>query len=260
MLLKRSVLLFLITALIFACREDEDAQPIKFRPSKIEETGYKRELSYNNNGQVVAITSTAAFPDRETITTEQRIAYDAKGDVAKIVVDDDFEYLYTWEGGRIIQTEEIENGVPFQRHVFSYYPNGRVKELLTYRHEIGGVKQVGKTSYTYDPRANLSAVKNFTFDPLAGFQLQSIFEFDGYDNHEDIDGPFDLNTLNPTARFRDHNPARMVTKNKNGLPVSIEDYTYEFNAASAKRETTVTFLHTGATGSYMTHYFFEASR
>jgi hypothetical protein len=51
----------------------------------------------------------------------------------------------------------------------------------------------------------------------------------------------------------------MVSKNKNGVAFSIEDYVYDYNVYGypVKRESTITFLHIGSTGSYITHYFYE---
>ena len=106
---------------------------------------------------------------------------------------------------------------------------------------------------------NLSSVKNFDYKSDVGFELTSLNEYDRYDNYESVDLRFNLHTLNPSLQLFRNNPGRMISKNKNGITSSIEDYVYEYGTHKMPVicETTITFLHNGSTGSFVTHYVFE---
>jgi hypothetical protein len=129
--------------------------------------------------------------------------------------------------------------------------------MITYRHQHESVKLMGKILYAFDLNGNLSSVKEFSY-LNAGFFLEMMYDYDRYDNLPSADTPFNFHTLNPAMQLHKNNPGRMVMKNQNGLTVSIEDYVYEYaEGYPVRRESTTTFLHTGSTGLYETHYFFE---
>jgi hypothetical protein len=174
-------------------------------------------------------------------------------------VDSEAEFFYTWENDRIVKTEEHRNGVPFQRYIFLYQVSGLVKEMLIYRYEQSEIMLKGKISYAFDADRNISSVRNFSFNENIAFELETIYEYDRYDHHESVDSQFDIQTLNSSLELHKNNPGRMVSKNRNGVAYSIEDYVYEYNSTGLplKRESTITFLHIGSTGSYVTNYFFE---
>jgi hypothetical protein len=238
---------------------EEVAREPRYRASKIEEIGYKRELTYNESGQVVKITSTSEMVDKEVISSIQEIEYDLQGNISKLVVDDHVEFFYTWENEKIVVTEEKYDGDSFQRYSFSYHADGQVKEMLIHKYLPEGLKLAGKVSYAFYADGNLSTTKNFTFKEDVAYELETIYELDRYDDRESVDSEFDLHTLNPKMRMHRNNPGRMVMKNKNGVAVSIEDYVFEYNLQGLplKRESTITFLHMGSTGSFITNYFFE---
>jgi hypothetical protein len=253
------VCIFSATILFFSCQDDvELGSSKKYRPLRIEETDYKRELFFNGVEQVIKIVSESYMPDRDVISTEQRFEYDSEGRIVKSIFDDGRHYDYTWEDGHIVRTEEFEKGVHAKRFIFSYQSNGLVKEMVSYTYEGSEPKVAGKIVYAFDVNKNISSVKEFSFTD-SGFLLGSIYEYDRYDNFSSADSRFDFHSLNPSLHFHRNNPGRMVSKNKNGLEFCIEDYVYEYNTSGypVKRETNVTFLHTGSTGSYETRYFFQ---
>lgn len=252
--------LLTLATLTFVSCEEHDTPIVKkeFRPARIEEVAYKRELIYNSAGQVVKIVSESQMPDKEIISTVQEFEYDGDGKIISSTIDKKKRYEYSWENGVIVKTEEVDKGVAVNRFTFSYHPNGRIKEMQTYKYKSGEAKLVGKVSYAFAPNGNISSVKEFSFKDTA-FSLESIYEYDRYDNKTSVDSQFDFHALNTGMQLHQNNPGRMVSKNKNGMPVSIEDYVYEYdvNGFAKRREATITFLHIGSTGSYETHYFFE---
>lgn len=262
-MMKRSnlSLVFSLAAFLFLSCED-DEQPIKktaYRPIRMEEVSYKRELIYDEAGQVVKVVSESEMPDGEVISTFQEFGYDEEGNITTATIANESSFEYVWENGRIVQTEELFKGIPFQRYLFSYQSNGLIREMLTYRYQNGTVKLMGKIVYAFDPSGNLSSVKDFGYYGAAGFILEMMYEYDRYDNLPNADAQFNFHTLNPGIQLHKNNPGRMVMKNQSGVTGSIEDYVYEYSVEGypVKRESTTTFLHTGSTGSFETHYFFE---
>ncbi|HEY0743373.1 MAG TPA: hypothetical protein VGD40_18020 [Chryseosolibacter sp.] len=251
-------LLLFLAAFALSCNDDAPAQKKTFRPVRMEEVSYKRELIYNPSGQVIEVVSESQMPDKDVITTVQEFEYNGEGKIVSSNLDYKRHYQYTWKNDKIVKTEEFENGVPLNRFTFSYHSNGLIKEMLTYKYENGSATQVGKVTYAFDPSGNISSVKEFSFKDSA-YSLESIHEYDRYDNMPSVDSHFGFHTLNTGMQLHKNNPGRMVSRNKNGIAFSIEDYVYEYdvNGFVKKRESTITFLHIGSTGSYETHYFFE---
>jgi hypothetical protein len=258
---KRSVFGFTIVAtsiFLSSCEDDAPLKKKEYRPLRIEEAGYKRELMYNEASQVTKIVSESEMPDGEVITTVQEFQYDGEGKIVTSLIDNDRLYHYTWEENRVVKTEQAEKGIPVHRFIFSYHSDGRIREMLTYTYGNGSVQLKGKITYAFDAGGNISSVKEFSFQETA-YMLESIYEYDRFDNFPSADSHFDFHALNPGLQLHKNNPGRMVSKNKNGIAFSIEDYVYEYNENNhpVKRESTITFLHIGSTGSYETHYFFE---
>lgn len=255
-ILSGSFLFFLI--LCASCEDDAPVKDKQFRPLRIEEVAYKRELVYNDAGQIVKVISESDMPDQQKITTIQEFEYAPDGKILRSVMDNERVYEYTWDRDRIIKTEEFVKGVASGRYLFSYQANGLIKEMQTFLYEQGAPKLKGKLTYAFSPDGNVSSVMEFGFQDSA-FSLASIYEYDNYDNNPSVDSYFDFHTLNTGMQLHKNNPGRMVSKNKNGIAFSIEDYvyTYDDRGLAIKRETTLTFLHIGSTGSYETRYFFE---
>lgn len=244
---------------ILSCQED--VAPVKtkqYRPLRIEEAAFKRELIYNEAGQVTKIVSESQMPDQEKISTVQEFEYTREGKIASSLIDNERLYQYTYEGGRVVKTEELEKGIPAHRFVFEYQPGGLIKEMVTYKYEGGQATLTGKITYSFDVNGNISSAKEFSFSE-PGYSLEMLYEYDRYDNFPSADAHFNFHALNTGLQLHKNNPGRMVTKNKNGVAFSIEDYVYEYNVSGypVERESTITFLHIGSTGSYTTHYFFE---
>lgn len=254
------ILALVLIAFSFSSCEDDNApsKATTLRPLRIEEVAYKRELIYNQAGQVTRVLSESEMPDKQIISTVQDFEYNAEGKIVSSLIDNERLYEYTWENGRIVKTEEKIKGAPSGRYVFSYQANGLIRDMQTYKYENGDVRLMGKITYAFDPVGNISSVKEFSFKDTA-FSLESIYEYDRYDNFLSADSHFDFHTLNTGLQLHRNNPGRMVQKNKNGVAFAIEDYVYEYdsNGYPVKRESTITFLHIGSTGSYETRYFFE---
>jgi hypothetical protein len=253
-------LAFLLLSLIFiSCGDDTTpTRKTTYRPLRIEEVAYKRELIYNQEGQITKVVSESQMPDNEKISTVQEFNYSVENKIATLLIDNERLFQYTYEEGRIVKTEETVKGIPSYRYIFTYRTDGMIKEMHTYKYEGSGAKLMGKINYAFDPDGNISSVKEFSFqDP--GYSLEMIYEYDRYDNFTSADSHFDFHTLNTGLQLHKNNPGRMVSKNKNGVAFSIEDYVYDYNVNGypVKRESTITLLHIGSTGSYITHYFFE---
>jgi hypothetical protein len=251
--------LVIVAVLISSCEDDNTiSKKPTLRPLRIEEVAYKREIIYNAAGQVAQVLTESEMPDKQIISTVQEFEYDQNGKIVSSLIDNDRRYEYNWDGEKISKTEEKVNGVSTYRYLFSYQSNGMVKEMLSYKYEGTNVNLIGKVTYAFSPDGNISSVKEFSFSDGA-YLLASIVEYDRYDNSPSADSHFDFHTLNPGLQLHKNNPGRMVQKNKNGVAYSIEDYVYEYgtNGYPVKRESTLTFLHIGSTGSYETRYFFE---
>lgn len=261
--MKRRLFLYLTFSIasfsLLSCEGNDDhVKKTEYRPLRIEEIGYKRELVYNSAGQVTKIVSESQIPDKDKITTVQEFEYNADGRIVTSLIDNKRLFQYTYDGDQIVKTEEFENGVASHRFVFSYQSNGLIKEMLSYKYENGAPQLTGKITYAFDGNKNISSVKEFSFSE-PGYVLESMYEYDRYDNSPSVDSHFDFHSLNTGLQLHRNNPGRMVSKNKNGVAFSIEDYVYEYdaNGIATKRESTITFLHIGSTGSYTTQYFFE---
>jgi hypothetical protein len=247
------------SAALLSCEDESNSvKKTEYRPLRIEEVAYKRELIYNEAGQVAEIISESEMPDKEIISTVQEFEYNSDGKIVSSRIDNERLYQYSYEAGQVVKTEELLNGIALNRFVFSYQTNGLVKEMMIYQYENGDVTLRGKINYAFDVNSNVSSVKEFSYD-APGFALELIYEFDRYDNFPSADSHFDFHTLNPALQLHKNNPGKMVSINKNGVTFSIEDYVYDYNDKGypVKRESTITFLHIGSTGSYTTHYFFE---
>ena len=258
---KKFLLLILssLSLVFFSCEDDTDSikEPV-YRPVRIEEVAYKRELVYNASGQVVKVVSESEMPDKELISTVQEFEYRSDGKIISSMIDNQTKFNYTYDQDRIVKTEQVESGVPLHRFVFAYQTNGLIKEMLSYKYEGSEPKHTGKIVYAFDPTGNVSSVKEFSFKDQA-YSLETIYEYDRYDNFQSADSQFDFHTVNTGLQLHKNNPGRMVSRNKNGVAFSIEDYVYDYsaNGIPVRRESTITFLHIGSTGSYETHYFFE---
>jgi hypothetical protein len=242
-----------------ACDHDTQTMPeSEIRPIKMEEEGYKRELSYNNKGKLVAIKSTSVMPDNSFIVTTQKMEFDERGRIARTVIDDSWRMEYTYNGDRIVRTDEYRNSQPHQVHLFTYN-GGRMVEMITVREDGNGITPVSKISNVYDLEGNVMESTNYIFENDR-FELNMTFIYSGYDSMKSGEHHFGAHALNPLVKVHKNNPGKMVVKNFNGLVTSTEEYTYQYDMHNfpVLRYTTVTFPFNGNTGIYKSEYFYEA--
>ena len=72
--MKKTTLPFVLSIAAFAlvsCSDDAPAKKSEFRPVRLEEVAYKRELIYNSAGQVAKVASESQMPDNDVIATVQ---------------------------------------------------------------------------------------------------------------------------------------------------------------------------------------------
>ena len=242
-----------------ACDQETQTMPEpEVRAVKMEEEGYRRELSYNDKGKLVAIKSTSIMPDKSFIETIQKIEFDESGRLARTIIDDSWRMEYTYEGNRIVRTDEYRNSQPHQVHMFVYNVAGRMVEMLTVRENGDGIIPVSKISNVYDLEGNVMESMNYVFEKDK-FELTSTFVYSGYDSMQSGDHHFGAHALNPLVKLHENNPGKMIVKNFNGFVTSTEEYTYQYNIQNLPvlRYTTVTFPFNGNTGIYKSEYFYE---
>lgn len=242
-----------------ACDQDTQTMPeAEIRPVKMEEEGYKRELGYNDKGKLVTIKSTSVMPDKSFIETTQKMEFDESGRIARTIIDDSWRMEYTYDGDRIVRTDEYRNSQPHQVHLFTYNVAGRMVEMLTVREDGNGVTPISKISNVYDLEGNVMESMSYTYENHR-FELSTTFIYSGYDSMKSGEHHFGAHALNPQVRFHKNNPGKMAVRNFNGVVTSTEEYTYQYDMDNFPviRYTTVTFPFNGNTGIYKSEFFYE---
>ena len=253
-----------VLAVVLASCERNDPAPLKTPlviPLRLELEDYKRELFFNDAGQLTTVKTFSFMPGDAVLESTTEFFYSSDGTLFKAVTDTGYRLEYSYEDGRIIRTDEYLDDVFSRYHTFSYDDRGRVDEFLTWQEvpEFGGVVPVGREIYVYDSRDNLSNQFLYYYNPaILGHELLTAFEYSDYDNHIEAERLFDGYAFNPGAVFRKNNPGKMVTKNKLGNTTLIDQYVYVYNERgyATRKTTTSLFPYNGSGGSYDTYYYY----
>jgi hypothetical protein len=255
-----SASIFAVSTLFFiSCDPDTQTMPDGIiLPLKMEEDGYKRELLYEQPGKLITVRSTSTMADETFIQTIQKMEYNEHGRLMRTIIDGNWQMEYTYEGSRIIRTDESRNSQPHQVHIFQYNMSGRMVDMITYRQESTGLVPSNKINNVYDLEGNLMESVSYVYDQ-GEYWLNTTFTYSDYDDMLSSDHMFSAHALNPMVKFHMNNPGKMEVKNLNGMITSTEQYTYQYNIQNfpVLRYTTVTFPHNGNTGIYKTEFFYD---
>lgn len=252
-------------AILFVSCDDNDPQPVKqtvILPLRMEQDDYQRELLFDDENRLSKVKSLSFMPGEVVLESTTEYLYGPEALIEKVLTDTGFRLEYIYESGRIVRTDQYINDVFTQYHTFSYDEKDRLREFVTWQDvpELGGLVPVAKEIYLYDSRDNLTNQFLYFYDSaIKGHQLLTAFEFSDYDDYPEAESLFNGYAYHPTAVFRRNNPGRMVTKNRFGNTVLIDQYSYAYNPRGyvTRKTTTSVFSYNGSGGSYDTYYYYE---
>ena len=255
-----------LTAVLFLSCDNDDINPAREQqilPLRLELDDYKREFTFDGQSRITSVKNLSFYPGDVVLETNIQYVYGPGGKLEKTVNDQGYRLEYTYDGNRIARTDEYLNNEFTQYHTFSYDAEGRLQEYSTWQDvaEWGGVVPKTKEVYLYDSRDNLSHQFIYIYNSaIQGHELLTSFEFSDYDNYPEAESLFDAHALNPNAVFRKNNPGKMITKNRLGNTGMIDQYTYVYDSRgyATEKTTTVTYSYNGNSGSYKTHFFYQA--
>lgn len=254
----------LTAALALSC-DDNEVNPSKaplILPLRMELDDYKREFTFDAGNRVTSVKSSSYYPGEVVLETNHEYFYAADGKLEQSLNDQGFRLVYTYEGNRIVRTDEFLNGAFTQHHTFSYDSKGRLFEFITWQDipEFGGVVPKAKEVYIYDSRDNLTNQVIYIYNSATkGHEVLTSFELSDYDNNPEAETLFAAHAFNPQAVLRRNNPGRMVTKNRLGNTGMIDQYAYVYDSRGyvTEKTTTVTYVYNGNSGSYQTLFFYQ---
>lgn len=257
--------LIAFTLLAVACDNVENnPTPInqELVPLKMEDLDGSRELIYNASGKISGLSIVTRFSNGNEMTSIQTLFYDASGQLKESTTDTGYRMVYSYnDDDQISQTEEYLNDTWTQRHVYTYYDEGLLKESITYQNipEEGGIIPVAKNEYMFDIKGNVSVHRLYHYTSFgAEVKLLTTFTYSNYDNKINTEEYFDIHPFNPLVKIRKNNPGKMVVQNANGVTSMVETYKYEYNIQGyATQKSSFVTMYNGNTGSYTTKYSFK---
>jgi hypothetical protein len=254
----------ILAALLLSC-DDDKTEPLKrpvILPLRLELDDYKRELIFDSEHKLSRIKMSSFMPGDVVLESTMEYHYTADGKLEKAVTDNGFRLQFTFDGDKIIRTDQFINDVLSEYYTFSYDDRGRLKDNTTWQEieEEGGLVPKSKEIYFYDSNDNLTSQFLYFYNSgIQGHELLTTFEYSDYDDRVEAESLFNGYSFNPLVVFRKNNPGKTVTKNKHGNTVLIEHYSYIYNSHGyATRKTTYSiFPYNGSSGSYETFYYYE---
>lgn len=254
--------LLFIAVLFTSCSDDFTIKSLTLRPVKMTEADTGRELVYDEQNRLSKVIMTTVLPNNETIRNESQFHYGDDSNLDSCVTDTGYKMIYQYANGRIVQTDEFINNVFNQYHTFQYSSDGRrIVELSSWKNieEAGGFVAHTRNTFEYDANRNLQKSGLYNYNTATNeHELSTTYEFSEYDTKKSGDDLFDVMPIHPWITFRSNNPGKLEIKNNLGNLSSVEIYTYVYNDMEypEKRNTAVTYLHNGSSGSYETEYFY----
>ncbi len=222
---------FVVTAVIVACSSDDDAKKPVVLPEKMESTDSKLEFSHNSDNKIASVKSSYYYPNNVVLVTNYEYTYTSEGNYKQCLTDNGYRFDYTYEGGKLVRTDEYINDSFTQYYAFAYNDEGRVTEIITWQNipEEGGWIPVSKGTYTYE-NSNVTQQKLYYYS--SGTQqhhLQTTFDYGQYDSKKSVEELFANFTLNPTLRLSENNPGIVTTTNGNGVTSFVAEFSYSYD-------------------------------
>jgi YD repeat-containing protein len=250
-----------LAAVFLSCSKDDTIIPQPtptLLPHRLVQGDMSLEIAYDPQGKLAQITTTNAYPGG-TMTHDQFFLYDDAGNLAELTTSSGWRFVYSWNGGRIVETLEYVDGNLSQKHQFAYDSKGRVTQNITYQDlpEEGGWIPVQKSTYSYDPSGNVLENRLYYYGSGgAPEHLLTVNNFSEYDNGINTEAAFEVTAINPQLRPFVNNPGKLEIRNANGHLSVTETYTYTYNAEGYADSKTTTSLFNGNTEVFSTSYFF----
>lgn len=231
-------------------------------PLRLEQLDFIRAMEFDGNNRLLRVRNSHRMPNDVVLESTTEFLYGADGKLEKTLTGDGNRLEFKWEDGKIVRTDEYLNNQFSQYHTFSYDNTGRLKEWTMWQDipEFGGVVPKAKEIYLYDGKDNLTNQFLYYYNhSVRGHELLTSFEYSEYDDRIEAESLFNGYAFNPAAVFRKNNPGKMITRNKLGNTVMIDqyDYVYDLRGYAIRKTTTSLFSHTGSGGSYETYYYYE---
>ncbi|MBL7851988.1 MAG: hypothetical protein JNN04_13890 [Cyclobacteriaceae bacterium] len=256
------ILTFVWIALVtLSCGKDDLVTPQPkptLLPHRLVQGSMVLEIAYSPEGKISQLTTTSGYPGG-TLVHDQFFLYDDAGILAEVTTSSGWRFVYTYSGGRIVETLEYLDGNLSQKHQFAYDNKGRVSQSVTYQdiQEEGGWIPVQKSTYTYDNAGNLLENRLFYYGTGGAPEyLLTVNTFSEYDQKINTEAAFEITVINPQLRAFVNNPRKLEIRNGNGHLSATETYAYTYNAEGYAESKTTTSLFNGDTEVYTTSYFF----
>jgi hypothetical protein len=262
--MKKIFVPILLASAVFMSCDNNDPQPIRQKlilPLRLELDDFHREFTFDKQNRISVVKSKSFYPNEVTLESTTEYFYSPDNKLERTVTDTGFRLEYTYEGDKVIRTDEYIDDDLSQYHTFSYDGEGNLQDFTTWQDipELG-LTPKSKEVYVYDNSDNLSHVFLYYFDTgINGHALLTSFEYSDYDNHPEAESQFDTHVYNPYAVYKKNNPGKVITKNRLGNIGMIDTYSYVYDARGkvVEKTTHVTYPYNGNSGSYKTRYFYQ---
>jgi hypothetical protein len=251
----------LLAAVFLSCSNEEQIIPQPtptLLPHRLVQGDMSHEIAYDPQGKLAQITTTNAYPGG-TMVHDQFFLYDDAGTLAEVTTSSGWRFVYSYTGGRIVETLEYVDGNLSQKHRFTYDGKGRVTQNITYQDipEEGGWIPVQKSTYSYDPSGNVLENRLYYYGTGGAPEyLLTVNTFSQYDNKINTEAAFEVTVINPQLRPFVNNPGKLEIRNANGHLSVTETYAYTYNAEGYADSKTTTSLFSGNTEVFTTSYSF----
>lgn len=234
--MKKRTSAYLIFGCIFlAACSDDDATVVKEEivlPSKVESIDSKVEFTHDDSHKISTVKSSYYYPNDVVLETNYTYAYTSDGKFKQCVTDNGFRFDYTYDGDRLVRTDEYINDIFTQYHSFVYNGAGRMTERTTWQNipEEGGWIPVSKEELTYDAHENLLTQKLFFYNTgTQQHKLLTSFSYENYDDGFSVEGLFANYIVNPEMKLSKNNPRKVTTTNGNGITSFISEFSYSYD-------------------------------
>lgn len=256
-------LIAFLVIFLSACDTDQP-QPIEVAeliPVSFKESETTKTLVHDDAGRLVEVQYLNEYENGNSWTSVHNFYYDSQGRVKESTTDTGWKYVYTYNGGRIISTQEFINGIESDVHTFSYDAKGRLAEKMTYQDipEEGGVIPIAKEVYTYDEKDNLILQQLYYYTSF-GLEAKLLTEsvFSDYDDKINSEEYFNAIGVNPHLKFRKNNPGKMIVKNGAGNIGMTVTYSYNYHQKGyATKKVMTVVMHDGQTNVHEAFYTFK---
>jgi hypothetical protein len=229
-------LLAFVAALTISCSEEDpekaDGKEVIILAEKMESDESKLEFTHNPSNQVTVVKSSYYYPNNVVLETNYSYTYTSDGKYLQCVTDNGYRFDYTYEGDKLVRTDEYIDDSFTQYYAFVYNDEGRITEMVTWQNipEEGGWVPVSKGTYTYDGASNVTRQTLYYYDTgTAQHEILTVFDYELYDSKISVEGLFANLTVNPAIKLSKNNPGKVSTTNAHGVTGFINNFSYTYD-------------------------------